>query len=66
MYVVMYMFSKKVQVSTLASVVYVSLDGENIEIDPQQLYQRLHITCIGTIGLHILFQSERAVLLPII
>ncbi len=37
MYVVMYMFSKKAQVSTLASVVYVSVDGEKIEIDPQQL-----------------------------
>lgn len=51
-------FTKKHQVVYLASSVYVSLDGEKIEIDPQQLYQRLLVAGIGSIELKTLFQYE--------
>ena len=32
-------FTKKNQVNTLVSAVYVSVDGEKVEIDTKQLYQ---------------------------
>ena len=51
-------FSKKEEVNTLASSVYVSVDGEKIEIDPQQLYQRLLVAGIGNFELQTLFQYE--------
>lgn len=51
-------FSRKAQVSTLASSVYVSVDGEKIEVDPQQLYQRLLVAGIGSIEIQTLFQYE--------
>jgi hypothetical protein len=51
-------FTKKQQVNNLASSVYVSVDGEKIQIDPKQLYQRLLVAGIGTIDLQILFQYE--------
>ena len=51
-------FSKKEQVTTLASAVYVAFDGEKIEIDPQQLYQRLRVAGVGTIDIQTLFQYE--------
>ena len=50
-------FSRK-QVKTLASSIYASVDGEKIEIDPQQMYQRLLVAGIGTIELTTLFQYE--------
>ena len=50
-------FARK-QVNTLASSIYASVDGEKIEIDPQQLYQRLLVAGIGTIELTTLFQYE--------
>ena len=51
-------FSKKQQVTNLASSVYVSVEGEKIEIDPQQLYQRLLVAGIGSIDIETLFQYE--------
>jgi hypothetical protein len=36
-----YKFSKKDQVSTLVSSTYIHVDGEHLEIDPKQLFQRL-------------------------
>ena len=51
-------FVKKDQVCTLASSVYVSCEGEKIEINPQQLYQRLIVAGIGNIQLTELFQYE--------
>ena len=50
-------FSRK-QMNTLASSVYASVDGEKIDIDPGQLYQRLLVAGIGTIELTTLFQYE--------
>jgi len=58
MYVSKFKFSKKEQVFTLASSMYVSLDGEKIEMDAHQLYQRLLVAGIGTIDLPTLFQYE--------
>ena len=43
-------FVKKDKVCTLASSVYVALDGEKIEINPQQLYQRLLAAGIGLVS----------------
>ena len=37
---------------------YVSLDGEKIQMDAQQLYQRLLVAGIGTIDVTTLFQYE--------
>ena len=37
---------------------YVSVDGEKIEMNPQQLYQRLLVAGIGTIDVQTLFQYE--------
>ena len=53
-------FTKKEQVVTLASSVYVSLDGEKIEMDPKQLYQRLLVAGIGStiIDVETLFRYE--------
>ena len=51
-------FSKKDQVVTLASSVYVTVDEEKIEIDPKHLYQRLLVAGIGNIELKTLFQYE--------
>jgi hypothetical protein len=51
-------FLKKEQVNNIASCVYVSVDGEKIEIDPQQLYKRLLVAGIGSIELTTLFQYE--------
>ena len=51
-------FSKKEQVTTLASAVYVAFDGEQIENDPQQFYQRLLVAGVGTIDIQTLFQYE--------
>ena len=51
-------FSKKKQVTTLAASLYVSVDGERIEIDPHQLYQRLLVAGIGSIEPQTLFQYE--------
>jgi hypothetical protein len=42
----------------LASSLYVSIDGEKIEIDPQLLYQRLLVTCIGSVEIQTLFPYE--------
>jgi hypothetical protein len=53
-----YTFSKKLQVMNLASSLYVSIDGEKIEIDPQLLYQRLLVTCIGSVEIQTLFPYE--------
>ena len=44
-----YTFSKKNQAITLASQLYVSVDGDKIEIDPQILYQRLLVAGIGSV-----------------
>ena len=43
-------FVNKDKVCTLASSVYVALDGEKIEINPQQLYQRLLAAGIGLVS----------------
>ena len=51
-------FTKKQQVNNLASSVYVSVDGEKVQIDPKQLYQRLLVAGIGTIDVKTLFQYE--------
>ena len=40
-------FSKKEQVTILYSSLYVSVEYEKIEINPQQLYQRLLVDGIG-------------------
>ena len=44
-----YTFSKKNQAITLASQLYVSVDGDKIEIEPQILYQRLLVAGIGSV-----------------
>ncbi len=51
-------FKKKEQVVTLASSVYVSVDGEKVEMDPKHLYQRLLVAGIGTVDVQTLFQYE--------
>lgn len=52
-----YSFSKKEQVTTLSSL-YVSVENEKIEINPQQLYQRLLVAGIESVELNTLFQYE--------
>ena len=49
-------FSRKEQVVTLASALYVSVDGEKMEIDPKHLYQRLLVAGIGNTDPEVLFQ----------
>ena len=49
-------FSRKEQVVTLASALYVSIDGENMEIDSKHLYQRLLVAGIGNTDPEVLFQ----------
>ncbi len=56
LFVSQFKFKKKDQVVTLA--MYVSLDGAKIEINPQQLYQRLLVAGIDSIDLLTLFQYE--------
>ena len=56
--VLQFKFSKKDQVVTLASSAYVNVDGESIEMDPKQLYQRLLVAGIGTIDIQTLFKYE--------
>ena len=51
-------FSKKAQVNSLASVVYVAVDGGKIAIEPQQLYQRLLVDGVESIELSTLFKYE--------
>ena len=51
-------FTKKVQVINLATSLYVSIEGEKIEIAPQQLYQHLLVASMGNIDLQTLFQYE--------
>ena len=51
-------FTKKQQVNNLASAVYIAVDGEKIQIDPKQLYQRLLVAGIGSVYLQTLFQYE--------
>ena len=51
-------FLKKNQVINLASAMYVTIDGEKIDIDPLQLYQRLLVAGMGTIEIHELFMYE--------
>ena len=53
-----HIFSKKKQVTNLASSVYVSVDSDRIEIDPQQLYQRLLVAGIGNIDKKTLSEHE--------
>ena len=57
-------FSKKAQVINLAASLYVSIEGEKIEIDPQQLYQRLLVAGMGNIDLQTLYSSMNYVLTP--
>ena len=52
-----YKFTKKDQVNTLATAVYVSIDGAKLEIYPKQ-YQRLLVAGIGGIESQTLFQFE--------
>ena len=49
-------FTKKDQVVTLGSSVYVHVDGERVEMDPKHLYQRLSVAGIGNIDIQTLFQ----------
>ena len=56
--VLKYKFSRKEQVVTLASSLYVSVDGEKMEIDPKHLYQRLLVAGIGNTDPEVLFQYE--------
>ena len=51
-------FSKKEQIRTLASLVYVAVDDQKIEILPQHFYQRLLVAGICSIELSTLFQYE--------
>ena len=53
-----YKFSKKDQVITLASSTYITVDGERVEIDPKQLFQRLVVAGTGTIDTQTLFTHE--------
>jgi hypothetical protein len=51
-------FSKKDQVITLASSLYVTVEGEKINIDPKHLYQRLVVAGSGNTDSQTLFQYE--------
>ena len=51
-------FSKKDQVVTLASSLYVTVEGEKINIDPKHLYQRLVIAGSGNTDPQMLFHYE--------
>ena len=53
--------AKKKPVTNMASYVYVSVVGDRIEIDPQQLYQRLLVAGIGNIESFLL----RVVFIPV-
>ena len=49
-------FLRKEQVVTLASALYVSVDGEKMEIDPKHLYQPLLVAGLGNTDPKVLFQ----------
>ena len=51
-------FCKKNQVITLASSTYITVERENLEIDPKQLFQRLVVAGIGTVDTQTLFTYE--------
>ena len=53
-----YKFCKKDQVTTLASSTYITVDGERLEIDPRQLFQRLVVAGTGTVDTQSLFTYE--------
>ena len=53
-----YTFRKKDQVTTLVSSTYITVEGERLEIDPKQLFQRLVVAGKDTVDTHILFTSE--------
>ena len=53
-----YTFRKKDQVTTLASSTYITVEGERLEIDPKQLFQRLVVAGKETVDTQILFTYE--------
>ena len=53
-----YKFAKKDQVKTLASSTYSCVKGHKVEINPQQLFQRLIVAGVGTIDSETLFKYE--------
>ena len=53
-----YTFRKKDEVTTLASSTYITVEGERLEIDPKQLFQRLVVAGKETIDTQILFTYE--------
>ena len=46
-----YKFSKKDQVTALAATTYLTVEGEQLEIDPKQLFQRLLVAGAGTVDI---------------
>ena len=53
-----YTLRKKDQVTTLASSTYIIVEGERLEIDPEQLFERLDVAGKETVDTHILFTYE--------
>lgn len=55
-----YKFRKRDQVTTLAASTYIAIEGERLQIDPKQLFQRLVVAGTGTIDPITLFSYELA------
>lgn len=53
-----YKFCKRDQVTTLAASTYIAVEGEHLEIDPKQLFQRLVVAGMGTLDIETLFTYE--------
>lgn len=51
-------FRKRDQVTTLAASTYIAIQGERLEIDPKQLFQRLVVAGTGTVDTKTLFTYE--------
>lgn len=51
-------FCKKDQATTLAASTYIAVEGECLEIDPKQLFQRLLVAGTGTVDTESLFTYE--------